>query len=231
MKCAEVEAYMHEGVAGLKRVLTAGGDPNATDPGEKTLLWMAVLNNDLEGAKLLLDAGARVDEPLLHGGTAYTIALYFKNRPMIELLLERGANPEAKSRIHLAYEERGVDGLREQLAAGADPNSLDEYGVSLLCYAVCRRDLPATRILIDAGADIEIRRPGGWTPLIDAADGDSEEIVRLLVALGADVFAKNDDGYTAYMRARMSNTSLLAFLENAELTQEIASTTDVASDK
>jgi uncharacterized protein len=55
--------------------------------------------------------------------------------------------------------------------------------------------------LLAAGADPNVRRQAGLTPLISAALGGRAEIAKLLVDKGADLNAKSDSGMTALMVA------------------------------
>ena len=52
-----------------------------------------------------------------------------------------------------------------------------------------------------------------FTPLMEAADDGSIEIIKLLLAKGADINAKNEDGDTALIGASFAgNTELVALL-------------------
>jgi hypothetical protein len=62
--------------------------------------------------------------------------------------------------------------------------------------------------LLEAGASVQERNSGGWTPLMLAASAGEEGIVRLLVKRGADVNARgigseSTEGITALMTAAM----------------------------
>jgi ankyrin repeat protein len=53
------------------------------------------------------------------------------------------------------------------------------------------------KMLLDMGADPNLREQGGFTPLHVAAQNDDVETIRLLLLGGADLTLKNDDGKTA----------------------------------
>jgi ankyrin repeat protein len=53
------------------------------------------------------------------------------------------------------------------------------------------------KMLLDLGADPNLREQGGFTPLHVAAQNDDVETIRLLLLGGADLTLKNDDGKTA----------------------------------
>jgi ankyrin repeat protein len=68
--------------------------------------------------------------------------------------MARGA-PRYDSLIH-AIREGTADDVRRFLAAGADPNEVDEVGdVTPLTYAAERGDLGVVRALVEAGADVD----------------------------------------------------------------------------
>lgn len=66
--------------------------------------------------------------------------------------------------------------------------------------------------LVDAGAKVEERNSGGWTPLMLAAASGKEALVELLVKKGADVESRafgseQTEGLTALMAAAMNGHS------------------------
>jgi ankyrin repeat protein/mono/diheme cytochrome c family protein len=67
-------------------------------------------------------------------------------------------------------------------------------GSTLLMYAVLYGDADSVRLLLEAGADLNIRNEAGATPLMWAVD-DADK-TRLLIRGGADVNARSDDGRT-----------------------------------
>ena len=51
-------------------------------------------------------------------------------------------------------------------------------------------------MLIDNGAEVNVKRDDGFTPLHTAVIINAAEVAKLLIANGADVNAKDKDGYT-----------------------------------
>jgi ankyrin repeat protein len=90
-----------------------------------------------------------------------------------------------------------------------DPGARDAVGRSPLHRAVAFADLAKVEALLDAGADVNdgvrsdepINSNWGDTPLHIAAQDGREQIVRLLIARGADVNRANDRGNTPLHRA------------------------------
>ena len=52
-------------------------------------------------------------------------------------------------------------------------------------------------MLLAAGADVDARQAGGFTPLHAAAQNGDPEMVELFLSAGADPLATTDDGRTA----------------------------------
>ena len=61
----------------------------------------------------------------------------------------------------------------------------------------------AVELLLDNGADVNVKDEYGSTPLHDASLGKHNEVVELLISRGADVNAKRKDGDTPLDKATM----------------------------
>lgn len=80
---------------------------------------------------------------------------------------------------------------------GIDLNLIDEYGRSAI---LCARRLEIIKLLIEAGANLNIQNPfDGTTPLIISSEGDFD-ITKLLIISGVNLNIKNQFG-TALFRA------------------------------
>ncbi|MDJ0835440.1 MAG: ankyrin repeat domain-containing protein [Acidobacteriota bacterium] len=80
----------------IQKGLDAGGDPNARVEG-KYPLHIAVEENNLYGARLLLDSGCEVNIVDKRGNTALFRAVENANRVMVKMLLNYGADPNLKN--------------------------------------------------------------------------------------------------------------------------------------
>ncbi|WP_329116591.1 ankyrin repeat domain-containing protein [Streptomyces sp. NBC_01465] len=67
------------------------------------------------------------------------------------------------------------------LEGGADPDTVDEQGVPVLCLAVAAYDSPVTDALMNGGADANRPLPNGETPLLQAIDGGSNSLASRLL--------------------------------------------------
>ena len=82
------------------RFLTGkGGDPSIADRQGVTPLMHAALLNYTEGADILLDAKAPIDQTNRRGETALILAVQSRNLAMVRLLARRGANPDKADHI------------------------------------------------------------------------------------------------------------------------------------
>jgi len=66
-----------------------------------------------------------------------------------------------------------------------------------LRYAACSGDPEEAEVALENRADVNARSPKGCTPLIAAAINGHAEVVRLLLAWGADPTLETDSGLTA----------------------------------
>ena len=91
-----------------------------------------------------------------------------------------------------------VASIKQQLADGVDPESLDqELQMSPLAMAAAVGSEEITRLLLDAGANVDLRNTDGTTPLATAVFFGHPEVVKLLLEEGADPAAQNLKGEKA----------------------------------
>ncbi|MGB7542218.1 MAG: ankyrin repeat domain-containing protein [Burkholderiales bacterium] len=85
-----------------------------------------------------------------------------------------------------------VERTQQMLAAGADIQSRDGEGATLLMLASHAGNLPLVRALIEAGAEVNASDERGWTPLMKAAhnaelDRGFAQVAQALIDAGANV--------------------------------------------
>ncbi len=167
--------------AGL--LIEAGADIDLPDPKNVTPLFLAIDNFNFDVAKLLIEAGANPNKWDWLGRTPLYSAVDVNTLPrggrpdrpsvdstssleIIELLLERGANPDPQLKMHPLWRHIGDDrGCDLVLSIGATP----------LLRAAKTFDTAAIQLLIDHGALLELPNDGGITPLMAAAGYGSVE--------------------------------------------------------
>ncbi|HVC08662.1 MAG TPA: ankyrin repeat domain-containing protein [Elusimicrobiota bacterium] len=171
-----VKAAGRGDAAQVLKLLKRGADVDAHDPEDgSTALIRAAVKDHLETARILLAHGAAVDERSSAdspGVTALMLAAAHGSADMIRLLIAHGADAKAR-----------------------DANGHD----TVLMWAADDGTPEAAGILLDHGAVLNPRAgdPSGTTPLIEAATHGNADMVRFLMARGADPKAKNYEDYTA----------------------------------
>ncbi len=143
--------------------------------GGNTALTFAARVGDLSSARMLVNAGADVDDADARGVSATVLAIHSGFGDLAEFLLDEGADPNAAaagfSALHVAILRRDEQMASSLLALGADPNA------RLANWTPSRR----------ASADWSIH-PAlvGATPFWLAARFSQPGVMRLLIEHGAD---------------------------------------------
>lgn len=135
--------------------------------GGNSPLIFAARGGDLASARLLVAAGADVNDMSASGVTALTMAVYANFGTI--LMGDQGVGSEGRSRFLLAGQERfpqrysdpGI--IRFLLENGADPNLGGEEFTGLHA-AIMRQDEETLDLLLEFGADPNLPL-GAWTPL------------------------------------------------------------------
>ena len=182
----------------LKKALAQGADPVEE-------LGNAIVADDAERVRYLLDHGADVNAHFGDGNTALSNATRFGFTDLVPLLLEHNADLNLVDMSHwtpLMYAAwtDSADMVKLFVGKGAKLDTGDADGLTALGIAAQNMKPKALAALIEAGADVN--RPvgkGGYTPLMLAASSGADEIAALLIAHGADVNAKNAGGVTPLM--------------------------------
>jgi len=184
----------------------------------------AVISNQLVMAKYLLDEGAKIEGTDELGG--YTPLMETSMLEMVQLLVSRGANVNAKNKMNYTPLHKAVFNfmgakpnekdcekiLNLLIDKGADLNSQDGNGITPLMGAV-QKTTP-TKILVAKGAKPDIQNTNGETALMYAVKGGllrtvlampivgpATESVKLLLSKGADINVQDKWGKTALMHA------------------------------
>jgi ankyrin repeat protein len=157
--------------------------------GGETALMFAARVGDLTSAKLLVAAGANVNDADAWGVSATVLAVHSDYRELAEFLLERGADPNQAAAgftaLHEAIMRRDEKMVTALLDHGADPN------------APLRTWTPTRRSSKDYHFDPAIV---GATPFWLAARFTQPNVMRLLVKHGADPMFVLHSDYIAEAR-------------------------------
>ena len=100
--------------------------------GGSTPLLFVARNGDLETARVLVDAGADVQDTEASGASALVIAAHSAHEPLAIYLLEQGADPNTAragyTALHAAVLRSQVQLVEALLEHGADLNAVVEHG-------------------------------------------------------------------------------------------------------
>lgn len=126
-------------------------------------------------------------------------------------------NPVPEVDLYTAVLTDNLEAVRQHIKAGSDINVLESTRKStLLITAAYFGRLEVAKILIDAGAELNIKNNDGATALHTAVAFSRTEVAKILIDAGADLNIKNNDGSTAlHTAAFFCNVEIVAaLLEN-----------------
>jgi len=130
----------------------------------------AALGRDSEVADLLMRDGGLVNAYAPDGFTALHLACFFGNEESVRHLLAAGGNPNAVAEnvtrvtpLHSAAASRRASCVRLILQGGALPDAKQQHGYTALMSAALHGDRTMARVLLDHGAQKEIRCDDGKT--------------------------------------------------------------------
>jgi ankyrin repeat protein len=170
--------FGHERI--IEVLLSQGASRVAVDESFKrtALSWAAKQNNRLRVVKLLLD-----------------------NIPNDERQMVNSTDVNDKSALALAcIDQTQIPTATALLNCGADPN-VEVAGESLLMRAIIWGDETFIRLLVEKGADIQIKDADAVPLLLVVIENRSSELVQYLIRSGADIEIKDTRGRSPLMQA------------------------------
>ncbi|MHC4663824.1 MAG: ankyrin repeat domain-containing protein [Planctomycetota bacterium] len=188
----------------VRLLLKHGADVNArdwgVDPYSATPLHMAAIHGNLDIAKLLLDNGAELnakdgeDRTPLHwavdGAYIEAVRLLLEYKTDIDSVDDKGRTPLYNAIAKEELTRTDIDILKLLLSSGADPSiaaSADYDKRTPLHLAIGLQYTILVMMLIENGADPNIKNLEGETALHMAVENGNIEAARLLLENGAEV--------------------------------------------
>ena len=177
---------------------------------QTTVLMEAATWDNVECVRLLIDTGADVNIISSLQTTALTNATLLDHPECVQLLIDAGADVNFRGSTYSALNRAAFYAkhkcVEKLLAAGADVNveGLPPAIVDAVCNLTARckqafeeakmeyipenhSHVTCVNLLIEAGADVNVKVGNGVTALINAAKNDHDDCIDLLIQAGADI--------------------------------------------
>ncbi len=181
--------------AAVRRLLADGASVHARDAQRRTALLAATYGNHVEAARVLIAAGADVNAQDDIRNSAFLLAGARGHLAILRLTLAAGADLKSTNRfggtaLIPACHYGHVETVRELLATKIDVDHVNDLGWTALLEAVIlgdggSRHTAIVRMLVAAGANVNIADRQGVTPLQHARERRYREIASILEQAGA----------------------------------------------
>lgn len=175
------EAAKEGNVSAIELLLDKGVDVNTTDKDGNTALIWAIRHNQRACILKLIEKGCKVNAKTNDGNTAFTFASIKNYDDIVDILKKSGAisvkyqNPKI---LNAAF-HGDINTLYTLLEKSGSPNTIDRIGGETpLMYAVGRNHIKCVELLLQFGADVNIRAKDGHTVFDDAKD--KPEMLKLI---------------------------------------------------
>ena len=224
-----VEAAKARNSAAAVSLLQKKLDPNIAEPDGTTALHWAVRYDDVTLVERLIKAGAKANVANRYGVTPIAIACESGSAAVVEHLLKAGVSPNAtgpmgETALHTCAHNGNVEAAKALLARGATVNTGDNWrGQTPLMWAAAQGHGPMVRVLVEAGADVNVRSTvvtwerqrtaeprdkwlpaGGFTALLLAARAGCVDCVKALASSSANINEIDPENHTALVLALMN---------------------------
>jgi uncharacterized protein len=190
-------------------LLQRGAPIDARDLAGSTALYVAAERGQAAVVQRLIDKGADVNLKGRSGASPLAAAAFACRASIVKLLLAHGADgrtPDDTGKPPIVYAAASgqFDIVKQLLALDIDINARYANDLSLLMWASGPDEqvaepqaLEIVSYLLDAGAHIDDQDARGRTALMIAAEGNRSEVVKVLLAHGADPAIKDKAGKRA----------------------------------
>ena len=158
--------------------------------------------------ELLLNHGASLNIP--DENMPLHIAAEMGRTEICKLFIQHGADIDQKNitglpPLYFAARHNRIDACKLLLSLGADFSYFDPIFGSIFSLVIANRNIEIINDLLERGAKVNAP-PGEITPLMEAASTGNPEIVKILLAKGAEINSVIPEGITALSAACRSGS-------------------------
>jgi ankyrin repeat protein len=189
----------------IRVLMEYGADVEAVDFLGNTPLHYALFNNRTKAMEMLLNKNASINEVNAYGMTPLHYVLQNGGATpaaqLTQAMLLSGADPtlqdfKGETILHLFCKEMGdyPEALQDIIEKGGNVNQANRMGEYPLHLVSNNANL--TKVLIQNGADLEVRDRLGQTPLVWGIYKKNKSVLKALIEAGADVNARAYNGCT-----------------------------------
>ena len=162
----------------IGKLLAAGADPDSPNGDGQTALMLVARSSNVEAAEALIGHGANVNaRESRKGQTALMWATAQSQPAMVKTLIAHGADVNARSTVHQWARRVTAEPRMKNMPSGGFTSQL---------YAARQGCLDCARLLIGAGAKVDLEDPDGITPLLSALLNAHFDTAKYLLAAGAN---------------------------------------------
>ncbi|XP_071384146.1 protein phosphatase 1 regulatory subunit 16A [Centroberyx affinis] len=173
-------------------LLDAGASVNACDSELWTPLHAAATCGHTGLVQLLVQAGADLLAVNADGNMPYDLCEDEATLELLEMVMaEQGITQDRIDECRGAKETAMLTDVRALLQSGADVNTQDDNGATLLHIASANGYLTVAELLLENRSQVETKDSDGWTPLHAASCWGQIQMVELLVSHGASLNSKS----------------------------------------
>ncbi len=179
----------------VRQLLAKGGNVHAQDENGRTALIAAAYRNDLAIADVLIQAGADVNVQDNTQQSAYLISTSDGYLDLLKRTLQAGANVHSTDSYNgtglIRAADRGhVEIIQELLKTDIKIDHVNNLGWTALLEAIILGDggprhTEVVRLLVEAGADVNLADGNGVTPLAHARQRGYVQMIEILQKAGA----------------------------------------------
>ena len=184
-------------------LLGVGGEVAAQD----LRLARAAAAHDWQTVRALVEEGADVNAARADGATPLLWAAHWDALEAVDLLLTAGADVDAAddhgvTPLERAAENASLAMVEALLGAGADPNVAQMSGLTPLMTAARTGNVAIVKALVTGGGDANAEtKETKSTALMWAVSEAHRDVVRVLLAAGADPHVSTTNGFTPLLYA------------------------------